>query len=277
MVESTNRLSQNSRLMSDVVLVTNDDGGGSPGIRALTKIAKNLGDVVVAAPLHQSSGTGKGLSFLAPFKILDRGRNNGTREIVFDGTPACALSVAEYYVNLPSIVVSGINEGDNTSWHSILTSGTCGAVMESGFYGIPSFAISVNNCVENVGEAKLTQLLEMAGNISLKLIKKYLLLDQEFWEKTLFVNINFPADFSEKTPIRTSNVGKQRFKNRIEREITDGYHRLQGIPLPPTEEGTDVYEVFVNKTITISAISLVPTTLSESFMNSFNHPRRGDI
>ena len=45
-----------------LILVTNDDGVTSPGIRALVEVAKKLGEVVVVAPDQARSGMGHAIT-----------------------------------------------------------------------------------------------------------------------------------------------------------------------------------------------------------------------
>ena len=43
------------------ILVTNDDGFDNPGIWALAKAVRSLGEVTVVAPVNNQSGTGLSL------------------------------------------------------------------------------------------------------------------------------------------------------------------------------------------------------------------------
>ncbi len=44
------------------ILITNDDGIESPGLRAAVEAAMDLGTVTVAAPSFQQTGAGRGLT-----------------------------------------------------------------------------------------------------------------------------------------------------------------------------------------------------------------------
>ena len=44
------------------ILVTNDDGIDSPGLRAAAQAVLDLGNVTIVAPSHQQTGTGRGLT-----------------------------------------------------------------------------------------------------------------------------------------------------------------------------------------------------------------------
>src|SRR3989304_5206661 len=92
------------------ILLTNDDGIYSPGIAALKRVIKDLGDVTVVAPDVEQSGVGHSVTLSHPLRI---------REVYFDkeflgygvnGSPAdCVkLAVFEIMKGQPDLVISGI-------------------------------------------------------------------------------------------------------------------------------------------------------------------------
>ena len=48
------------------VLLTNDDGIHAPGLAAMEKELRGLGDLTVAAPSTEQSGVGHAITFLTP-------------------------------------------------------------------------------------------------------------------------------------------------------------------------------------------------------------------
>src|ERR1051325_10214322 len=93
------------------ILVTNDDGYQSEGIRALAAALGALGEVVVVAPVQEASAIGHALTLrhvLRLEKIRDRVYS-------VDGTPTDCVNIAVSRVlnGLPDLVVSGINKGWN--------------------------------------------------------------------------------------------------------------------------------------------------------------------
>ncbi len=135
--------------MSDkkpLILVTNDDGITAPGIRALIKIAKQLGDVVVVAPDSPQSGMGHAITvnntiFCDPIK---RKKNENHQEFSCSGTPADCVKIAtqEVMTRKPDICLSGINHGSNSSIN-VIYSGTMSAAVEAGVEGIPAIGFSL--------------------------------------------------------------------------------------------------------------------------------------
>lgn len=130
-----------------LILLTNDDGIQSPGLRAAAEALMDLGELWIAAPATQQTAAGR--SF------------RGRREATFEPVPfevggrrlsahACAASPASVVRHAlavlcgnrrPDLVVSGINYGENVG-SSITASGTVGAAYEAASVGIKALAVS---------------------------------------------------------------------------------------------------------------------------------------
>lgn len=123
-----------------LILVTNDDGVHSPGLIALIKAMKGLGDVRVAAPDRERSAAGHSLTLHRPLRAEE------IRENVWavNGTPTdcVALAVVKILDKKPDLIVSGINRGSNLG-DDITYSGTVSAAMEGTILGVPSMAVSL--------------------------------------------------------------------------------------------------------------------------------------
>ena len=129
-----------------LILFTNDDGIQSPGLWAAVEALDPLGDLLVVAPREQQSGTGRSLPVTSEGRIYKQARRiNGHELTVYavDGTPAQAVQhgILELAPRLPSLVVSGINYGENTG-NGVTISGTVGAGLEAASLGIPALAVS---------------------------------------------------------------------------------------------------------------------------------------
>jgi 5'-nucleotidase len=126
-----------------LILVTNDDGVHAPGLRALAKEMKQLGDVVVAAPATQKSAISSSITLYQPL-LASRLREEGNDVFAVEGTTADAVKLAlcELLPAPPQVVISGINFGLNTG-SNLLYSGTVAGALEGALYGILSFAVSL--------------------------------------------------------------------------------------------------------------------------------------
>lgn len=123
------------------ILVSNDDGIHSEGLRALVNSLSSLGEVVVVAPDREQSGVSHSLTMHRPLRL----RRTDTGFYAVDGTPTdcILLGVNRIFRGIaPDLVISGINKGGNLG-DDIVYSGTVSAAMEGARLGIPSFAISL--------------------------------------------------------------------------------------------------------------------------------------
>jgi len=132
------------------VLVTNDDGVLAPGIAALARAMVATGhDVIVAAPQRDMTGFGTALGEMhadATIDVLEVELPglDGVRCVGVAGPPALAVMAARLggFGPPPDIVMSGINPGPNTG-RATLHSGTVGAVLTGGNFGVSGIAVSI--------------------------------------------------------------------------------------------------------------------------------------
>jgi 5'-nucleotidase len=134
--------------MTARVLVTNDDGIDSPGIRWLARAAAQAGrDVVVAAPDTEYSGMSAALT-----AVQEGGRVVAKRRDL-DGRAAYAVAASPAWIVLmaingafgerPDVVLSGVNRGANAG-RAVLHSGTVGAALTAAAGGVRAMAVSLD-------------------------------------------------------------------------------------------------------------------------------------
>ena len=148
------------------ILLTNDDGVGSPGILHAARALSALGEVVISAPDREQSGTSGAVSLLTPIRVHQvRPRLRGVKTYAVEGTPADSVILAlERFIDGPvDLLVSGINQGANFG-EDIFLSGTLGAALQGYFRGIPSLAISVAALQRVRYRAATTLLQAIAGH-----------------------------------------------------------------------------------------------------------------
>jgi 5'-nucleotidase len=129
------------------VVVTNDDGIDSPGLRKLAARLADDFDVVVAAPAADMSGSGTGIGGFDPVKGVDLTTvelDGGFPAYTIAGPPGLAVMAAALgaFGRFPDLVVSGVNAGMNTG-HSIIHSGTVGAALTARTFRSRGIAVSV--------------------------------------------------------------------------------------------------------------------------------------
>src|SRR5437660_177138 len=122
------------------ILVTNDDGYRSEGIRALAKALSELGSVTIVAPVLEASAIGHALTLRHPLRL------EAVEEHTYavDGTPTDCVNIAvtQIFRGLPDLVVSGINKGWNLG-DDVTYSGTVSGALEAALLGIAAMAVSL--------------------------------------------------------------------------------------------------------------------------------------
>ena len=166
------------------ILVTNDDGILSPGIKVLVEIVKKIGDVVVVAPDKPQSGQGHAITLDATLYAEEHKFNHAThREYSCSGTPAdCVkLAIRQLADRKPDLCVSGINHGSNSSIN-VIYSGTMSAAIEAGIEGIPAIGFSLLDYNYNAD-------FEAAKYFAKKITKTVL---KNSLPKDVVLNVNIP-------------------------------------------------------------------------------------
>lgn len=131
------------------IVVVNDDGWGTAGIRLLAKEMTQLGQVTVVCPDGARSGRAAAISVETPIyvrKIEDHDLN-GAEVYVTNGTPADCIKIAREFIFLETpidLVVSGINHGSNAAINAMY-SGTIGACLVAAEKGIPAIGWSIDS------------------------------------------------------------------------------------------------------------------------------------
>ncbi len=123
-----------------LILISNDDGIYSEGIRVLAERLKNLAKVVVVAPDREKSAASHSLTLHRPLRIQEIKKNY----YAISGTPTDCITLGVYEIlkKKPDLIDSGINHGGNLG-DDVHYSGTVSAALEGAMMGIPSIALSL--------------------------------------------------------------------------------------------------------------------------------------
>jgi 5'-nucleotidase len=182
-----------------LILVSNDDGITSKGIRVLVNVMKKLGDVVVVAPDSPQSGMGHAITIGETLRLYEEDIFEDVIAYKSSGTPADCVKLAKHHVmkdRQPDLVVSGINHGSNTSI-SVLYSGTMSAAIEGALEGLPSIGFSL---CDYSSKADFSHVEEYVYKISKQVLENGI-------AKGVALNVNFPPKRNE--PIRGVKVCRQ--------------------------------------------------------------------
>jgi len=247
------------------ILLTNDDGIDSPGIRALYDALSEVGNVTTVAPADDQSAVGRAMTYEVPVEEHELG-------YAIEGTPSdCVVAGLAELGPYPDIVVSGINEGANIGAYVLGRSGTVSAAVEAAFFGVPAIAASLHvpqsewprdTTVEEYAEVAeaVTYLVERAPEAGV-------------FEEAEYLNVNgpLPADGTgdsgaaagDHTPMEVTRPSHVYDMDATEEDGVVTLHdrtweRMDGDALSDPE-GTDRRAVFEGK-ISVSPLTAPHTT-----------------
>jgi 5'-nucleotidase len=231
------------------ILLTNDDGIESPGIRVLLKELISLARVTVLAPDHNWSAAGHTKTMHKPLRVSvyplyiepEREGGAGGREVeayTTTGAPSdcVALALLGILPEEPDLVVSGINQGANLG-HDVTYSGTVAAAMEAAIFGLPAVALSLDSFdshdfafAARMGAAVVEQVRERG------------------LPHGTFLNVNVPNGSQQDVGgVVVTRLGRRVYRDvLVERQDPRGrpYYWIGGEPPSGHEdEGTDIWAV----------------------------------
>jgi 5'-nucleotidase len=195
------------------ILLTNDDGIESPGLWAAAEALSTLGFVTIAAPRNQSSGAGRSHPVGSDGRITPRLLQIGSQiwtAYAIGGTPAQAVMYAllDLLPQLPDLVVSGINYGENVG-SGITISGTVGAALEGASFGVPSLAVSLqlldNDYLTYSRETRFTAAAHFTRYFARRLLERSMPADVKV------LKVEVPANATPETPWQVVRLGEHRY------------------------------------------------------------------
>lgn len=233
------------------ILIVNDDGVDSVGIKLLEQMARAFtDDVWVVAPDEEKSGFSHSISMTVPIRV----RKIDERHFAVKGTPTdCALLAIYEFMGgqKPTVLLSGVNRGANLA-EDITYSGTAAAAMEGALLGVRSIALSQVFTIG--GEVRW----DTAKTFAPAILSRLLACD---WEPGSFVNVNFPDCPPEAvTGTRVTTQGRRlpgsfRPVRRIDERNFPYYWIKLAYEVGSLEEGVDL------RAIADNAVSVTPMHL----------------
>jgi 5'-nucleotidase len=225
------------------ILITNDDGIFSQGIKLLASALSELAEVWVVAPDREQSAMGHALTLSRPLRM----QRMEERWFAVDGTPTDCVNLGVLHLlkgSLPDLVFSGINFGLNLG-DDVTYSGTVSATFEGTLLGIPSVAFS-----QEVAEGFS---FEPAARFARQVAE--LLLGQEL-PPDLLLNVNVPA--GEVRGVSFTKLGRRMYKQSVIEKLDPRgrkYYWIAGTPQWQVASGTD-YEAVSNGRISVTPLHL---------------------
>ncbi|MDO7976055.1 MULTISPECIES: 5'/3'-nucleotidase SurE [Oceanotoga] len=215
------------------ILLTNDDGIKSEGIKILAEKISKYHDIYICAPEKENTGMSGALTFSDSIKIKKFSLNCGEKDSYYvTGTPADSviMGLDHVYKNIKfDIVLSGINDEPNIG-DDIRYSGTVGAAFEAAFSGYPAIALSL--------EYGNTKYYNSIINVLIKILNK------KHIPKGTILNINSPnkPDYQIKGE-KYVKLGRRRYSNRIRQKNKDEYIIYGDLIEEKNDSNTDNYYI----------------------------------
>ncbi len=230
------------------ILVTNDDGIHSPGLRLLYQFALGLGEVDVVTPESPKSATGLGITLHKPLRMYEVDIC-GSRVVATSGIPSDTVCLATLGLGRRyDLVLSGINLGDNTSLQVILSSGTLGAAFHTAAY-----SAHIESWDEVLNDAEALRVMAAVVRSAADYV-----LRRGMPAGVDVISINFPRRLRGGVTTRLVRAAKLRYAQLVERHTdTRGVHyfRLYGKDLEP-EQDTDINVVLKEGNVAVTALTL---------------------
>jgi len=250
-------LNRNTR---PLILITNDDGIGSPGLLAAVRCVLDLGEVWVAAPRVQQSGSGR---CLPPHKVdVQESTLNvdgiAVPAFALDTSPAQAVrhGVLCLVPHRPDLTISGINYGENVGG-TVTISGTVGAAIESASYGIPTLAASL----ETERQYHWSQSTEVDFSVAAAFVRRLAqwMLGHGLPAGVDILKLDVPGAARADTPWRITRVSRQPYWMSPVTIDEQGKRHLHGyvkqVDLATLEPDSDVHAIAVDRVVSLSPLT----------------------
>ncbi len=233
------------------ILVTNDDGIYSEGIKYLVEFARKLGEVVVVAPKNEQSAKSHGITLRNSVEVKEVNVFEGIKSYSIDSSPADCVRYAYYGLKEKfDMVFSGINKGYNLGY-DIFYSGTVAATTEAASLNIKSIAFSTHHdsfktAIDNI---------EKVYNF---------IINEKLFDKWHFYNVNFPLELKNEEILFTQ-VGECNFDTWFDKD-EDMYTQMGN----PCFENAKEKLYFDTSAVMNGYISITPLTVDRTNLEVLN-------
>ncbi len=225
------------------ILITNDDGIFSEGLKVLAEALSTLAEVIVVAPDREQSASSHSLTLNRPLR-MQRIREHW---YAVDGTPTDCVNLGiqgPLKEATPDLVVSGINFGLNVGG-DVTYSGTVSAAFEASLHRLPGIAFS-----QEVGEG-----FSFAAAAELARAMIEVLIAGEL-PRNLLLNVNIPVGASR--GVRWTRLGKRIYRQTVVEKLDPKgrkYYWIAGTPEWEHETGTD-YDALMSGYVSVTPLHL---------------------
>jgi 5'-nucleotidase len=248
----------NQKSKIPLIVITNDDGIQSPGLLALARAMLTLGQVLIVAPLHQQTSMGRAFAGTGRIQsvdyVVDR---KHVRAFAVAATPAIAVrnALLLYAERTPSLLVSGINYGENVA-NGVTISGTVCAAIEGATHRVPALAVSQATPVSYHTSYSNSIDFSVAAYFARLFARRILTRGMPRGADVL--NLNVPEGANPKTAWRWARVSRNNYFHSVVREGKHGRF-LRGyevsVDREAPERDSDVRAVIVDRVVSITPLT----------------------
>jgi 5'-nucleotidase len=233
------------------ILITNDDGISSAGIKALEKVLGKNHSTFLVAPLKEKSATSMALTIFDKMRVEKFNSNH----YVVDGFPVDCVNIGLHGDIFPKIdlVISGINRGVNMGY-DVHYSGTVGAARHAAIHKIKSIAVSSGNRNE------LYDYISEAGDIS-----KFIQDHYNNLTPGIIYNINFPVEYKPYPELKSTKLGIRTYTDSYHE--TNIYENISEYFLGGSELGSSITDDSDFLAYDLGYISITPISLETTAFN----------
>lgn len=244
------------------VLITNDDGIKSPGLRAIVDAIHHEAECLVVAPHQEKSATAHSISLYGEIWVELVEMGDGLKGYSVEGTPADCVkfAFAELLKKKVDLIISGINLGLNTGV-SVYYSGTVSAAREGLINGVPAIAVSQGR--------QQTHDFSCATKLISQLVHAH---KNSHIPKNTFLNINVPPiEPKHMKGVRITKQAHSRFDEwfeEVKKSGTNGRkpYQVRGDIEMLTSDGTSDEEA-----IREGYVSITPLLLDSTHYDQMSH------
>lgn len=254
-----------------LILVTNDDGLGSPGLRAAAEAVADLGELLLVAPATQQTAMSRAFVTDASAGVVQRVEMHISGRTVsgyaVTGSPVMAVThaVLELAGRPIALCVSGINYGENVGG-AIGVSGTIGAAFEADAHGIPGIAAAITaqtsewrtfGTVDWTAARHFTRLL--AGQV----------LADGMPAGVSVLNLNVPRSATTRTELRKTVQSQHPYYVRRRpdppRPLEQPYQFAVDVGIDPDrlEPGTDIHAIVRDQVVSVTPLTWQQTATTD--------------
>jgi 5'-nucleotidase len=249
--------------MRPTILVSNDDGIHSPGLKALAEAIYDIADLIVVGPIKQQTGMGRSFPQLEDNGIIEPVSLEINHTLIqaygIHGSPAYVVAYAmlELMDRKPDLCICGINYGENLGL-SLTCSGTVGAAFEANSHGVNAIAFSKAFDLDKQHNEQFDVLnWESDKKIVRRIVEKILI--QGFPNEIGLYNVNLPFVVSDDTEIRLtrqSRMNYSEFDSVSKRNFNEPYRLTTHITkdFSHLDQNTDIYTVVLDKCVSVTPI-----------------------